>query len=368
MLCAAMNYQDNPARARFEDCRNLRSLAKKFRLDAFVKPHLILASPTISRTKDPETGAVSTSINGGPYIDTAGFAYKFKPKGMQAEKTYPSGKASLLTWTSKMSCPSFSLPAGHPDFLGTCAAQSRKDVEKAGFYRTPELGHPWDLREMPDGESFVCDLCYAAKGNYGYPSTNITQMKKVLWVKKTLKAPGDLNFVNQMSRAIGFLFEPDVAELLESKGISNQFFRIHDAGDFFSKEYYDAWVEICRRLPTVQFWAPTRLWVFPNYLRWFLENPPPENLALRPSTLFTSAPPPKIAGLAAGTASIKVPPEKKARKPRVAANPSKEELLAAMPKNLWDCPAYMYDEASCEGAKCRVCWKAKGTPVNYKTH
>jgi hypothetical protein len=34
--------------------------------------------------------------------------------------------------------------------------------------------------------------------------------------------------------------------------------RIHAAGDFFSQEYFDGWLEACRRKPHVKFWAFTK--------------------------------------------------------------------------------------------------------------
>lgn len=34
--------------------------------------------------------------------------------------------------------------------------------------------------------------------------------------------------------------------------------RIHGGGDFFSQEYFDAWLEVCRRNPHVNFWAFTK--------------------------------------------------------------------------------------------------------------
>lgn len=34
--------------------------------------------------------------------------------------------------------------------------------------------------------------------------------------------------------------------------------RIHTAGDFFSQEYFDAWLEFCRGKPDVRFWAFTK--------------------------------------------------------------------------------------------------------------
>ena len=40
--------------------------------------------------------------------------------------------------------------------------------------------------------------------------------------------------------------------------------RIHGSGDFFNQKYFDAWLEVARQTPAVQFWAFTKsvpLWV-----------------------------------------------------------------------------------------------------------
>lgn len=34
--------------------------------------------------------------------------------------------------------------------------------------------------------------------------------------------------------------------------------RIHSSGDFFSQEYFDKWLEVCRNHPKVKFWAFTK--------------------------------------------------------------------------------------------------------------
>ena len=34
--------------------------------------------------------------------------------------------------------------------------------------------------------------------------------------------------------------------------------RIHSSGDFFSQEYFDMWLDVCRNNPDVEFWAYTK--------------------------------------------------------------------------------------------------------------
>jgi len=55
--------------------------------------------------------------------------------------------------------------------------------------------------------------------------------------------------------------------------------RIHGSGDFFSQDYFDKWLEVCRKNPSVIFWAFTKsiqFWV--NRL-----NDIPNNLTLQAS-------------------------------------------------------------------------------------
>ncbi len=49
-----------------------------------------------------------------------------------------------------------------------------------------------------------------------------------------------------------------VRMLLEALPNKATHVRIHGGGDFFSQNYFDAWLEVCRRRPAVQFWAFTK--------------------------------------------------------------------------------------------------------------
>jgi len=281
-------------------------------------------------------------ISGGPYLKITGdgpgstFTYT-----TATGKQRPYRNSTLFTWTSKMSCASFSLPAGPVKQGGTCPASTVAAIEKEGTYTEH---HP-PISTQPAGQVFICDVCYAGKGRYlMYKSMSIGQVVKLAWVNETLR---DGTFVRKMSEAIGSLLDDEIEEYLARKLVSNKFFRIHDSGDFFSPEYYKAWVAVCRNLPKVSFWAPTRMWVYEKWRALFSNYPPPDNLALRPSALFTSAPPPSIEGLAEGSTSIE----------------------GRMPAPVWNCPAYEGEEEhSCAAARCRVCWKSQSKPVNYMTH
>ncbi|MBO5065273.1 MAG: hypothetical protein J6D06_04065 [Clostridia bacterium] len=40
--------------------------------------------------------------------------------------------------------------------------------------------------------------------------------------------------------------------------------RLHSSGDFFSIEYIDMWISICKKLSNVNFWGYTRSWAVPE--------------------------------------------------------------------------------------------------------
>lgn len=54
-------------------------------------------------------------------------------------------------------------------------------------------------------------------------------------------------------------FDGMVALLHESMPSDIEVLRIHSSGDFFSKAYFQAWVEVARRMPTVDFFGYTKI-------------------------------------------------------------------------------------------------------------
>lgn len=337
-------YQDNPGQANWQGMEKKRDL-----FDGDVEEEINFGTVKVAKKQDPKTGKFTYNFSGGPYIRILGkdggkFTYVTKEGNR-----IPFTKASLFTFTSKMSCPSFSIPAG-PTTNGTCPASKPQSIEAEGSYTQ----HSPALSEMPMGETFICDVCYAGKNNYlMYPGVSLGQMAKKKWVTKAMRSG---NFADLMADAIDMLLDTRIEDVLKAHLVSNRFFRIHDSGDFYTGEYYEAWVQICKEFlgklgggtgPLIYFWAPTRMWVYQKNLGIMQRSAPPANLAVRPSTLFTSAPPPMIPGLAAGSTSVQ----------------------GRAPEPIWNCPAYEgAEEASCAGTRCRVCWTMKKRPVNYMTH
>lgn len=256
-----------------------------------------------------------------------------------------SSRVSFLTRTSKMGCYSFNLPAGPPEFGGACPASG------IGFlYRQEKHKHEHGAKETfeyPDWEQFVpnkaeeldtrvhtitkqkwiCNACYALKGNYAYTSNVIGQLVKLGMVKKMLQPGGwkGRDFASYMLEAIEWGRKKSMKELRTTPAQllhhipHPDYFRIHDAGDFFREEYWYQWVAVMDALPDVHFWAPTRMWALKKPLRYLLAGPIAGNLALRPSALHFGDPAPTVTGLAKGASS---------------AQPDK------VPPTVWSCPAY----------------------------
>lgn len=209
----------------------------------------------------------------------------------------------LLTKTSAMPVSSFSLPA-----RTTCPGA-----------------------EFTVGS--VCAACYAdGRGRYRFPVVKEAQARRLTWTIQAL--------------ATGH-FAPTLVERIASLG--EHYFRLHDAGDFFSAVYVEGWITVARALPAVRFWAPTRSWAIQGRLR--RDGDPLlgalrrfdalPNVTVRPSAIFVGDPPPVIAGLSAGSAVT-------------------SDRLAAT------CPKSLSTPSNC--GPCRRCWDDPLVPVTYLKH
>jgi len=214
-----------------------------------------------------------------------------------------AGRGEILSETSAMPGSSYSLPA-----RSTC---------------------PGAILEP----NSVCSTCYAdGRKRYRWRAVQEAQARRLAW---TLDALASGRFV-----AV-------VADRIASR--SERHFRLHDAGDFFSPDYVDAWRQIAHALPEVSFWAPTRSWAIHGAcrtdddpllasLRLFAQLP---NVVVRPSALFVGDPPSTVPGLAAGST--------------VTTDPA-----------LATCPKSLVTPAAC--GTCRLCWEAPLVPVTYLRH
>jgi hypothetical protein len=94
--------------------------------------------------------------------------------------------------------------------------------------------------------------CYAQKGNYvRYPKNNVLREKKYQLTKQSI-------FVGLMN-----------IEIKKKKAAA---VRIHDSGDFYSREYLQKWILIANSNPNVNFYAYTKS------LPYFKDIKLPENM------------------------------------------------------------------------------------------
>ena len=89
------------------------------------------------------------------------------------------------------------------------------------------------------GSTTMCrKRCYAMKAQRIYPNVRNSREQNL---QETFKD----SFVNDLTKAIN-----------TNKFIT--YFRIHEAGDFYSQEYLDKWIEIAEKHPRIKFLAFTK--------------------------------------------------------------------------------------------------------------
>src|SRR5437588_78554 len=115
----------------------------------------------------------------------------------KATRKLPNSTITVLTMTSKMPCPSWSLPA---------RTSCPNAVVSAGS---------------------ICERCYANGRAYKlYPCIAKAQNARFDWARECMKTPmGRLDFVTHMVGAI--------------QQTKTRYFRVHDSGDMFSPAYAD---------------------------------------------------------------------------------------------------------------------------------
>jgi hypothetical protein len=375
------------------------------------------------------------------------------------------GRVSVLTETAKMGCYSWNMPAGPPNLGGTCPSAAlgfmyseSKDAQRQGgnVLGEPPASLPaksayrLDAARSPiDYGTFICNGCYALKGNYANGNQIVMMVVRQVLAQSLLKGAGshsaagvyfvdgdvyhrarergakpddavvaafqageareitcggdhgvgalawlfktaiqcaDIHSTATRSRVAGFDFEASSyaavrafyerqlalatseAERAGKKAKPSEkareqtekayawaipepgYFRIHDAGDFYSLAYWQAWEQAMRELPGTRFWAPNRTWAHASHT--VDHGAIPENLAMRPSALHFGDPPPtgetmrrvrlpiwqagKGGGLAAGSGSGD--PEAM----RVVPGTPFREFVSAPGEAFWECPAYAY--------------------------
>ena len=100
-----------------------------------------------------------------------------------------------------------------------------------------------DTGKRTDYGQFVC---YATKAESIYPAVRNSRWRNF----DAIKACSTVE---------------DIANLLEGNLPKHvEIVRIHSSGDFFSKKYFLAWVEVAKRNPTIEFFAYTKVLAYAN--------------------------------------------------------------------------------------------------------
>jgi hypothetical protein len=121
----------------------------------------------------------------------------------------------------------------------------------------------------------VCHYCYALRGRYLFPVVQRAMEKRF----SSLSDP---------------LWVEAVSTLIYHSG--DRHFRWHDSGDLQGLEHLRKIVRVCRNLPGIKFWLPTREYqTVEAYRR--MGNPIPSNLCIRYSAHLVDGFPPVRYGL-----------------------------------------------------------------------
>ena len=198
-----------------------------------------------------------------------------------------------LSGPSKMPCHAYSIPA-------------QKCITGA------------KLRQVKNS---ICSVCYALKGNYGFPVVRDALMRRFESLTNPL-------WIEAMVLAI---------RAKEKSG----FFRWHDSGDIQSVQHLQNICEIAKRLPDIKFWIPTREYtkIIPDFFA--AGHKFPENLTVRLSAFMIDGPAP------------------------IAIAKKYNLTTSGVSKLGFTCPA------SLQGNKCldcRACWDKSVVNINYHKH
>lgn len=156
--------------------------------------------------------------------------------------------AGSCTKTSKMPCPSYSLPT---------------EACHTGF-------------KMAKIKGSICSSCYAEKGFYKVYENNVkpAQFARLDAVQQAMENDEDASaWISAMVALIG----------------KNEYFRWHDSGDLQSMEHLRLIAAVCEATPHTKHWIPTREY---SIVKQFIDagHKIPGNLVVRLSAMFVDKP------------------------------------------------------------------------------
>jgi hypothetical protein len=269
-------------------------------------------------------------------------------------KPHNQNRAGIFGLPGKMGCLAFSLPAGPTGskYCGTCPA--------SGY----NISDP----------TFICNACYALIGNYQTKPAPIRRQQIARVYAEIAVADGV--FARQMITALRYAYNLPAKNRRttvkdKKTGVkrtvdysTTRYFRIHDSGDFFNIKYFEAWCEIAeafrRSKWKTRFWAPTRVILGRDnkpIKKWHdAMKQAPDNLIVRPSSLYFLQMPPDVPGLAAGSTAVIEHP----------TNPSIPGEIDGVKM----CPAYRLKAGfrTCRDVGCRTCWNEPDVRISYPAH
>lgn len=281
--------------------------ARRTRADRDLEAQAAETADLLEEAGDDEDAKLLKGMAGMPYLrmlDGSGRAVGFYFVADIGSMYFTRGQQviPLLTTTSKMASPSFGLPAGLAEFGGTCPGAGVKD-------------------DVGLEKNRICSICYATSANYGYANNLTQQLARQLWVSQVLADEGSASLgydlacmveayarscrhTDRSGQEIGtWAGDQDGLRVPSGRGVrrakctwlqvksldgepvpSNTyrlfagqgipggdvagFFRVHDSGDFGvmvngklgTAQYVEAWRIAAELLPSVYFWAPSRIW------------------------------------------------------------------------------------------------------------
>lgn len=123
----------------------------------------------------------------------------------------------------------FSLPAGH-SCPGAHACLSKADRIRGSLTDGPGISY----------------RCYAASQEAAFPNVRRIRWENFDLLKRTLRSGGADEAAHLIYQSLLRLDENATKV------------RIHGSGDFFSKDYFDAWMQVAMWMPDMQFYAYTK--------------------------------------------------------------------------------------------------------------
>ncbi len=146
---------------------------------------------------------------------------------METTLTFSQANAKLIAMAKRLSkrIKAFTLPSGW-----TCPA-AKDCLSKADR----------DTGKIQDGPDTVF-RCFAASSESQYKNTRAMVWRNFEAIKSALKQDKLAGFENMQSQL------PKNFDIM----------RVHVGGDFFSQKYFDAWLEVARRMPDKHFYAYTK--------------------------------------------------------------------------------------------------------------